>query len=262
MGCWLGFGLAMAEARALLEVRNLHKRYGAVVATRDLNLTVRSGEFHALIGPNGAGKTTALAQLAGELRPDSGHIHFNGRDITRVAIQRRVHLGIARSYQITSVFPHFTAEDNVALAIQAAQGHSFRLWRSARRDDRLRQPARELLSRLGLYEQRNEPAAYLAHGEQRQLEVAMALASRPWLLLLDEPTAGLGAGGTRRMAKLLEGVKAEVTVLMVEHDMDAVFALADRISVLVYGECVATGTPDQIRANAQVRRAYLGDQMP
>lgn len=249
----------MAELLPLLKVCNLHKRFGAVIATRDLTLAVRCGEFHALIGPNGAGKTTALAQLAGEQHPDSGEIRFDGQDITRAAIQRRVRLGIARSYQITSVFPRFSAEDNVALAIQATQGHSFRLWQPVDRDSSLRRPARELLSRLGLYQQRAQLAAYLAHGEQRQLEVAMALASRPRLLLLDEPTAGLGAGGSRRMAQLLQTLKGEVTVVMVEHDMDAVFALADRISVLVYGECIATGTPAEIRASAEVRRAYLGD---
>lgn len=243
----------------LLEVRDLHKRFGAVAATQGLNLSVREGEFHALIGPNGAGKTTALAQLAGELRPDSGRILLSGQDIGGVPVYSRVRLGIARSYQITSVFPQFTAEDNVAIAIQAAQGHSFRFWRRARDEAELREPARDLLARLGLGEQRNELAAHLAHGEQRQLEVAMALASRPRLILLDEPTAGLGAGGTRRMSDLLAGLKGEFAVLMVEHDMDAVFALADRISVLVYGRCIATGTPQQISADTEVRRAYLGD---
>jgi branched-chain amino acid transport system ATP-binding protein len=246
-------------AEPLLQVRNLHKRFGAIAASQGLDLDVRDGEFHALIGPNGAGKTTALAQFAGEIQPDSGQILLSGRDVTKLPVHRRVRLGIARSYQITSIFPRLSAEDNVAMAVQAAQGHSFRFWRAARGDAALREPARALLARLGIAEKRHVLAAHLAHGEQRQLEVAMALACRPRLMLLDEPTAGLGAGGTRRMAQMLAGLKGEVAVLMVEHDMDAVFALADRISVLVYGRCIVTGTPEQIRVDPRVRHAYLGD---
>jgi len=246
-------------AESLLVVDQLHKQFGAVTATRNFSLTLKAGETHALIGPNGAGKTTVLAQLSGELQPDAGIIRLSGRDITRLPVHARARLGLARSFQITALFPEFSTEDNVAMAIQAQTGHSFRFWRSARCDPRLREPARQVLQQLGLQEQAAIPAKHLAHGEQRQLEVAMALASQPKLLLLDEPMAGMGPGGSRRMAELLRGLKGQLTVLLVEHDMDAVFALADRISVLVYGEIIATGTPDEIRADPAVRKAYLGD---
>jgi branched-chain amino acid transport system ATP-binding protein len=241
-------------------VENLNKRFGAVVATRNLSLELHAGEIHALIGPNGAGKTTVLAQLAGEMPPDSGAIRFAGRDITRLSTPARTRLGLARSFQIIALFPDFSVEDNVALAIQAHAGHSFHFWRRARDDDRLRAPARRLLERLGLTPQADTLARNLAHGEQRQLEVAMALAGHPRLLLLDEPMAGMGPGGSRRMAELLRVLKGEVAILLVEHDMDAVFALADRISVLVYGEVIASGAPSAIRADPAVRRAYLGGQ--
>ena len=242
----------------LLKVEGLNKRFGAVVACRNLSLDILQGETHALIGPNGAGKSTALAQLAGALRPDAGRIEFAGRDITGLAGHRRARLGLARSFQVTSIFDAFSVEDNVALAAQAHDGHSFRFWLPARRDRHLRRQARSLLARLGLLPQAEVCAATLAHGEKRQLEVAMALAGRPRLLMLDEPMAGMGSGGTLRMTRLIRELKREVTILLVEHDMDAVFALADRVSVLVYGECIATGTPEQIRRDPLVRRAYLG----
>jgi branched-chain amino acid transport system ATP-binding protein len=244
---------------ALLRVQGLHKRFGAVVATRNLSLEVLRGETHALIGPNGAGKSTALAQLAGEQRSDAGRIEFAGRDVTHLPGHRRARMGLARSFQVTSIFEAFSVEDNVALAVQAHEGHSFRFWVPARDDPDLRERARHLLDRLGLLPQATTCAANLAHGEKRQLEVAMALAGRPRLLLLDEPMAGMGPGGTLRMTELLQALKQEVTILLVEHDMDAVFALADRISVLVYGECIATGTPETIRGDPRVRAAYLGE---
>ncbi len=250
----------MAEPAALLHVEGLSKHFGAVPATDNLNLHIAPGELHALIGPNGAGKTTAVAQIAGELRPDSGQIVFAGHTITDWPIQRRVKLGLARSYQITSLFPQFTALDNVALAVQAHQGHSLRAWRNAHRDPRLREPARLWLEKLGLAGRDEIPAAELAHGEQRQLELAMALATNPRLLLLDEPMAGMGSEDSQRLISLLRSLKGDYTILLVEHDMDAVFALADRITVLVYGQAIACDTPQAIRANEQVRTAYLGEQ--
>ena len=246
-------------ADPLLVTRNLNKSFGALAASKDLCLDIQTGELHALIGPNGAGKTTAIAQLAGEITPNSGSIQFAGHDITRLPIHARVALGLARSFQITSVFERFTVIDNVAMAIQARQGHSFRFWRNARRDKRLQQPASAVLERLGLAEQAQIPTVELAHGEKRQLEVAMALACKPQLLLLDEPMAGIGPGGTRELSALLKKLKGSVTILLVEHDMDVVFALADRITVLAYGEAIATGSPAEIRADSRVRQAYLGE---
>lgn len=246
-------------AEPLLTVSGLVKRFGALPATDDLSLDVRAGEIHAVIGPNGAGKTTAIAQLSGEMAPDAGAIRFAGADVTRLPIHKRCRLGLTRSYQITSVFQRFTAEDNVALAVQARAGHSFRFWRRARRDPALRGPARDYLDTVGLGARADVTAANLAHGEQRQLEIAMALATKPRLLLLDEPMAGMGPEESARMVELLAALKGKVAVLLVEHDMDAVFALADRITVLVYGRAIATGTADEIRADAEVRRAYLGE---
>ena len=246
--------------RPLLEVRGLIKRFGGLVAIDELDLDIEPGEIHAIIGPNGAGKTTLIGQLTGELRPDGGSIAFAGRDITRLPTHRRAHLGLARSFQITSVFLDFTTLDNVALAVQAHDGHSFRFWRRARRDRGLREPAMTALEHVGLAARADDIASSLSHGEHRQLEIAMALATGPRLLLLDEPTAGMGAEESARMIELLGGLKGGQTILLVEHDMDAVFALADRITVLVYGRAIATGEPEEIRANAKVREAYLGEQ--
>jgi len=245
-------------AKPLLSTRDLCKRFGAVVATDSLSLDIRTGEIHAVIGPNGAGKTTLLSQLAGQLRPDSGSIRFKGTDITPLPAHRRTQLGLTRSFQITSVFGEFTTADNVALALQGRQGHSFRFLWSARRDPRLREPAKKLLETLGLGARMNTPAAALSHGEARQLEIAMVLATRPSMLLLDEPMAGMGMEETTRMAALLSALKGPHTMLLVEHDMDVVFRLADRITVLVYGRAIATGTPEEIRADREVRTAYLG----
>jgi branched-chain amino acid transport system ATP-binding protein len=246
-------------AEALLAVRGLVKSFGGLIATNRVDVDVRLGETHAIIGPNGAGKTTLIAQLAGDLRPDAGTIAFAGRDVTALAAPARSRLGLARSFQITSVFREFTALDNVALAVQAHAGHSARFWRPARRDLALRAPARSMLESVGLGARADVVAANLAHGEQRQLEIAMVLATRPRLLLLDEPMAGMGLEESQRMIDLLRTLKGEQTMLLVEHDMDAVFALADRISVMVYGRLIATGTPDEIRGNADVREAYLGE---
>ena len=243
----------------LLETVELRKSFGALVATNAVSFEVRKGETHAVIGPNGAGKTTFLKQLSGEILPDSGTIRFAGEDITRRPWAKRARMGLARSFQITSVYRDFTALDNVALAVQAHQGHSFRFWGAARAERALRAPARDALERVGLGARAEVPAAELAHGEQRQLEIAMVLATKPRLMLLDEPVAGMGADESRRMVDFLTSLKSDKTIVLVEHDMDAVFTLADRISVLVYGKIIATGTPAEIRANAKVRAAYLGE---
>ena len=230
-------------ADALLQIEGLSKRFGGIVATDDVTLSIPTGELHAIIGPNGAGKTTLIAQLTGQLAPDQGHVRFAGEDITAVPTWQRSLIGIARSFQITSLLLDLSVIDNVSLAVQAHAGHSFQFWRNARKDAALTEPAMAALARVGL----------------RQLELAMALAGRPRMLLLDEPMAGKGPDESARMVALLRELKKEYTILLIEHDMEAVFALADRSSVLVYGRVIATGKPEDIRANAEVRQAYLGD---
>jgi len=242
----------------MLEVRGLTKTFGALRACDGIDFEVREGETHAVIGPNGAGKTTFISQLSGNLLPDAGSVRFAGNDITRLAAPQRARLGLARSFQITSVYPDFTALDNVALAVQARSGRTG-FWKPARRDASLLEPAKQALEAVGLGERGHVLAANLSHGEQRQLEVAMALATEPRLLLLDEPMAGMGTEESQRMIALLSRLKATKTIILVEHDMDAVFRLADRISVLVYGRVIATDTPERIRANIDVRKAYLGE---
>ncbi len=248
-----------AATDTLLSVDRLVKRFGGLTATDNVSLDVRRGEIHAIIGPNGAGKTTLVAQLAGEILPNGGTIAFDGTDVTGLPVDARARLGIARSYQITQIFRGFTALDNVAMAVQAQDGHSFRFWQPARSEGALRDPARAILERVGLGARADVRAVNLAHGEQRQLEIAMALATRPRLLLLDEPMAGMGKEESERMTQLLARLKGEETILLIEHDMDVVFALADRITVLVYGRVIASDVPEAIRANAEVRAAYLGD---
>ena len=216
--------------------------------------------MHALIGPNGAGKTTLISQLSGLVRPDAGTIRFAGRDITRLAAHARAHQGLARSFQITSLMAGMTVIENVALAVQARAGHSFRFWRPAAGDERLERPAMAALEKVGIAGRAGDAVGALSHGERRQLEIAMALASGPRLLLLDEPMAGMGPEESARMIAILQGLKGTAAMLLVEHDMDAVFALADRISVLVYGRVIASGPPAAIRANEAVRRAYLGEE--
>ncbi|MDB5532268.1 MAG: Amino acid/amide transporter ATP-binding protein 1, family [Hyphomicrobiales bacterium] len=243
----------------LLQVDNLVKNFGGVRATDDLTLDVRAGEVHALIGPNGAGKTTFIGQLMGEIAPDAGVIRFAGAPLGGLDTPARVRLGIARTFQITQLLDEDTALSNVALTIQAHQGHSFRFWKKAGGDTSLFGPAQTYLAAAGLAERGAVPVRDLSHGEHKQLELAMALASEPRLLLLDEPMAGLGASESRQMVDSLKSLKGKTAILLVEHDMDAVFALADRISVLVYGKVIATGTPAEIQANPQVRVAYLGE---
>ena len=247
-------------AEPLLRVEKLVRRFGGIVATDNLSLEVARGELHAIIGPNGAGKTTLISQLIGQLRPSSGTIRFAGEDITRLPAWKRSHLGLARSFQITSLLPDFTAADNVALAAQARAGHSFRFFGDARREGPLREAAQSALARVGLADRADVVVSKLSHGEQRELELAVALATRPQLLLLDEPMAGLGATESARMVRLLAELRREVTIVLVEHDMNAVFALADRITVLVYGRVIASDVPAAIRINEEVKRAYLGDR--
>ncbi len=247
--------------KILLEVSGLTKSFGALLACDDVNLEVREGETHAIIGPNGAGKTTLISQLAGNLRPDRGRVRFAGEDITALSAPARARRGFARSFQITSIYPDFTALENVMLAVQAHSGSSFRFWRPAREEASLRSPASAILEEVGLGGRSGVLAANLAHGEQRALEIATALATRPRLLLLDEPVAGMGAEETQRMIGYLSTLKGGMALILVEHDMDAVFFLADRISVLVYGRIIATGAPEEIRANPEVRRAYLGEEV-
>jgi branched-chain amino acid transport system ATP-binding protein len=245
----------------MLLLKNISKRFGGVVATDDITLEVRRGEVHALIGPNGAGKTTLIGQISGSVATDRGEILFEGENITREAVHERVKRGLARSYQITSIFRRFSVLDNLALAVQARSGSSFSFWRPVASEKPLYEQARAIAGEIGLQEKENAIAATLAHGEQRALEVGLALATRPQLVLLDEPMAGMGPQESQRIIGLIERIRARVTVLLVEHDMDAVFRLADRISVLVDGRLIATDSPERIRINAEVRKAYLGDEV-
>jgi len=247
-------------ADAVLRVEGLLKRFGGVTATDRLNMSVVPGEIQALIGPNGAGKTTLIQQLSGALRADDGKIFFDGRDITRTSLHQRVHLGMARSYQITSIFRGSTVVHNLALAVLARNGSSLRFWRPLAREQELFDTALALADQVGLAGRENVVAGALAHGEQRQLEVGLALATRARLLLLDEPMAGLGPEESQRMITLIEKLKGTITLLLVEHDMDAVFRLADRISVLDSGRIIATGAPEVIRNDTEVKRAYLGEE--
>ena len=242
----------------LLVLERLEKAYGALKVTDGIDLVVMTGETHAIIGPNGAGKTTLIDQISGASPPDAGRIVLDGRDITHLAVPARAALGLARSFQITQVLPRFTAVENVALAVQARSGSSFAFWRPAAAEAALNAPAMDALEVVGLRQRAHMPAGALSHGEKRRLELAIALAQTPRLLLLDEPMAGVGAEETRGLIETLKGLKRRTTLVLVEHDMQAVFALADRISVLVEGRIVATGSPEAVRANPEVRAAYLG----
>jgi branched-chain amino acid transport system ATP-binding protein len=244
---------------ALLQVDGLVKSYGGLRATDHASLSVQAGEIHALIGPNGAGKTTLIQLISGALKPDAGLIQFDGMVITRMPMHQRVAHGLARSFQITSIFNRLSVLDNLALAVQAHAGHSMNFWRPARRDAERYALAFDVAQRVGLAMQIHQLAGALSHGEQRQLEVGLALATRPKLLLLDEPMAGMGPDESERMLGLLQSLRGETTLLLVEHDMNAVFRLADRISTLVAGRVIACGTPEDIRQHPEVRLAYLGD---
>ncbi|MCB5175760.1 MULTISPECIES: ABC transporter ATP-binding protein [Microvirga] len=247
-------------AETLLDIRHLRKNYGALAVTDDVSLAVERGELHAIIGPNGAGKTTLIHQVSGMLGSNSGQILFNGEDITHWPMHERVRQGLARSFQITSILPGFSALENVALAVQARSGSSFRFFGNAAHERDLNEPAMECLNIVGLGPRAQVPAGLLSHGEKRQLELAIALATKPKLLLLDEPLAGTGHDDSQRVVETLRRLKGQTTIVLIEHDMDAVFTLADRVSVLVYGRVIATDTPERIRSNAEVRAAYLGEE--
>lgn len=245
---------------SLLSVQGLVKRFRGVSASDGIDLEIHEGEIHAIIGPNGAGKTTLINQLSGEVFSDAGRVVLDGVDITREPVHRRAAMGLARSYQITAVFDELTVSENVMLAVQARSGPSFRFWGDPRKEPKLMEGTREAIGMAGLDAVADRPAAQLAHGAKRQLELAIALAMKPKLLLLDEPMAGTGASESREIVRLLDALRASHTVLLIEHDLEAVFALADRISVLVYGKVIATGTAGEIRANPAVREAYMGDE--
>jgi branched-chain amino acid transport system ATP-binding protein len=247
-------------AEPLLELRNLRKTYGALVVTDSVSLSVQPGELHAIIGPNGAGKTTLIHQISGTLASDSGSILFGGEDVTHLSMPQRVRRGLARSFQITSILPGFSALANVALAVQARSGSSFRFFGNAAQEKILNEPAMDCLAQVGLAARAHIPAGLLSHGEKRQLELAIGLATEPKLLLLDEPLAGTGHDESQRVVETLRRLKSRLTIVLIEHDMDAVFSLADRVSVLVYGRVIATDTPERIRANPEVRAAYLGEE--
>jgi len=246
--------------KALLTVENLVKRFRGIRASDGIHFDLRPGEIHAVIGPNGAGKTTFINQLAGELAPDSGRILLDGQDITKEPVHRRAALGMARSYQITAVFDELSVLDNVMLAAQAHQGHSFRFFNDAARDEEVAAPAREAIQIVGLQAAMHRPVADLAHGAKRQLELAMVIASKPRLMLLDEPMAGTGPVESREIVALLKRLRGTAAIVLIEHDLEAVFALADRISVMVYGKVIATGSCDEVRADPAVREAYIGDE--
>ena len=245
--------------KPLLHIEKLVKRFGGLTATDHADLSVGKGKIHALIGPNGAGKTTLIAQISGAMPSDSGRIVFAGHDITKMPMDERARLGLVRYYQITSIFGRLSVLDNIALAVQAIEGSSFRFWSSARSEKERYEKARAVAQRVGLGTRLNQLAQALSHGEQRQLEVGLALASSPQLLLLDEPMAGMGPEETERMVGLLDSLRGETTVVLVEHDMDAVFKLADTISVLVFGKVIASGNAQEIKDNPSVKVAYLGD---
>ncbi len=244
----------------LLSIEGLSKRFGAVLATDNVSLELRAGEVHGLIGPNGAGKTSLIGQISGSVAPDSGVIRFDGVDITRLPQHQRVRLGLVRSFQITRLFKGFSALENLAVAVQARSGSSLSFWRPVASEPGLREEAFQLLTDLGLASRADTRADQLSHGEQRTLEVGLGLATRPRLLLLDEPMAGSGPDESERLCQLIERIRSRVSILLIEHDVDAVFRLADRVSVLVYGRIVATGHPDAVRSDPDVIAAYLGDE--
>lgn len=247
-------------AEPVLSIRNLHKSFGALKATEDVSIDLFPGEIHALIGPNGAGKSTLIHQIAGTLKADAGEIVFRGDRLNDLSVAERARRGLGRSFQVSSLATEFSALRNVMLAVQSVQGSSFRFFKPVMGDASLTEPARAALARVGLEGRADVPAAELSHGERRQLEIAIALALGSRAFLLDEPMAGMGPEGSKALTGFLSELRKEAPILLIEHDMDAVFALADRISVLVYGRVIATGTVDEIRANPEVRRAYLGDE--
>jgi len=250
----------MADRKPILTLKNLYKSFGALKATDDVSLDLCEGEIHALIGPNGAGKSTLIKQISGDYQSDSGSIHFLDQDLAGLGVAERARAGLGRTFQVSSLALEFSALRNVMLAVQSKSGSSFKFFKSVQKDRDLIDPAMEMLKQVGLEGRAEIPAAELSHGERRQLEVAIALALKPKVFLLDEPMAGLGPAGSKNLTGFLDQLRHQAPILLVEHDMDAVFALADRISVLVYGRVIATGTVDDIRGNPVVREAYLGEE--
>ncbi len=242
----------------LLDIQGLNKSFGGVLAVDNVSLSVKQGELHALIGPNGAGKTSLISLISGIFPSDSGKILFNGKDITRFSPPARALAGLGRSFQITSIFKEFTCQENVAMGVQARAGHSFNFWHPILKERKIQDQALQILCAMDMEELKNTIASQLAHGEQRQLELAIALATEPTLLVLDEPLAGMGRSDSAHMVKFLETLKSRCTILLVEHDMDAVFALADRVSVMVYGRVIACDVPDAVRKLEIVQSAYFG----
>ena len=244
---------------AILETRGLRKSFGALTATDDVSLVLRPGEIHAIIGPNGAGKSTLIAQICGGLDPDNGQVFLDGRDVSSLSTPQRARAGLARTFQISALAMEDTALENVTLGALGASSHRWRFWRPALTAPDLQEQAMAALDRVGLTDHAQTRCAALSHGQRRQLEVAVALTLAPRAFVMDEPMAGLGAEGSAQLTAFLGELRHEAPILLVEHDMDAVFAMADRISVLVYGRIIATGTVDDIRASQVVRDAYLGD---
>ncbi len=248
-------------AEVILHIDQLVKRFGGLVATNKAELKVERGSIHALIGPNGAGKTTLIHQISGAMQPDEGEVYFVGQNVTQVPMHQRALRGLVRSYQITSIFKKLSVLDNIALSVQARSGSSMRFWRAARTESARYAQAAAVAERVGLGQKLHSLSGALSHGQQRQLEVGLALALEPQLLLLDEPMAGMGPDESENMVALLQSLRGEVTILLVEHDMDAVFRLADQISALVFGTVIATGTAQEIKDNPEVKQAYLGDEV-
>lgn len=250
----------MADQKPILTIKNLFKSFGALKATDDVSIDLYEGEIHALIGPNGAGKSTLIKQISGDYQSDSGSIHFLDQDLAGMGVAERARAGLGRTFQVSSLALEFSALRNVMLAVQSTSGSSFKFFKSVQKDKDLIDPAMDMLKEVGLEGRADIPAAELSHGERRQLEVAIALALKPKAFLLDEPMAGLGPAGSKNLTGFLDQLRHQAPILLVEHDMDAVFALADRISVLVYGRIIAAGTVDEIRGNPVVREAYLGEE--
>lgn len=244
----------------LLRTESLVKRYGGLLVTDNVSLDIRQGELHAIIGPNGAGKTTLINQLSGELLPNEGKVFFAGSDVTSLPIHRRARIGLLRTYQITSLFPEFTARENAVLAALGAKHHAFQFWQPLLASGPHRKVADEALQAAGLAKRADTPVAELAYGERRQLELAMALAAQPKFLLLDEPMAGMSVHESSVVVALLKSLKGRYSIVLIEHDMEAVFALADRITVLVHGRVMFTGTPDEVRKNSEIKAIYLGEE--
>ena len=248
-------------SEAILATHHLQKRFGAVVATEDVSIDLHAGEIHAVIGPNGAGKSTLIKQICGGIQSDDGWVELMGRDVSKLNTQKRARAGLARTFQISELAMEDSVLENVVLGAMGAKGSPWQFWRAALKTPHLIERAEAALERVGLLSESETRCAQLSHGQRRQLEVAVALTLSPRAFIMDEPMAGLGAEGSKQLTTFLDGLRAEAPILLVEHDMDAVFALADRISVLVYGKIIASGTPDEIRASEEVRDAYLGDTL-